>query len=145
MYKYYLFNIEKDTKVLFKNNAYYLFDTLNRIYKTDLRNVNYNYLVLSDLVNEIPKLKMNTYLFDYYKNNDFYLKFKDKHVINNVLSRENSELILNNLFVKIISSIDDPSFLKTLNGTGDWFVRDFNNLNYFWLKNYCNSRDNLVQ
>ena len=71
---------------------------------------------------------MNTYLFNHYKNNDYYLKFKDRHVINNVLSKENTELILNNLFVKITSSIDDPSFLKTLNGIGDWFVCDFNNL-----------------
>ncbi len=138
MYKYYLFNIDQDLKKIFQNNNYYLFDTLKHVYNTNLKNLNYNFLILNDLVTEIPKLQMNTYLFDSYKDNDYYLKFKDRHVINNVLDHESTELILNNLFIKITTSAETPSFLKEISATGNWFVCDFNNCNYFWLKNYCN-------
>ena len=133
MYQYYLFNIDSEVIDFFKNNNSYLFSTLKTIYKSDFKNVNNNYLVLNDLVNEIPKVNLNLLLFNSYKNEDSYIKFRNKHIINDYFSKEHSELFLNNLFIKVLSTYSYPTFFNKLKNTGNWFICDFKNINYFWL------------
>ena len=133
MYQYYLFNIDNEVIDFFKHNNSYLFSTLNTIYKSDFKNINNNYLVLNDLVNEIPKVNLNLLLFNSFKNDDYYIKFKNKHIINDYFSKEHSELFLNNLYIKVSSSYEYPTFFKELKNTGNWFICDFKNINYFWL------------
>ena len=138
MYNYYLFNIDNELMPCLVNNKSYLFETLNRIYKTNLKNVNNNYLILSDMVLEIPKSQLNLSLFNRYKNDDTYIKYKNKHVINDYFSKEHSELSLNNLYIHIESTKTNPIFFNNFKDNGNWFVCDFKNFNYFWLKSYCN-------
>lgn len=130
MRKYYLFYIDNDIKNLLKKDNYYLFNTLYKIYKGQLNNINYNYVVFNDLVKTINKNYINTKLNEQYHDSLIYTRFNNKHTYNDYFLKESSELYVYNKYIKIVSNKNYPTFLKLF--SNNYFVCDFDNLDYFW-------------
>lgn len=132
MREYYLFYINSDIKHIYFHESYQLFNTLKKIYNIKKESVVDGYLILRNLVDEIEKKKLNKIIFNDYRDSDYYIKFQNRHVINNYYNNEHTELIINNTYLKLISSENYPTFFKYFN-YDNVFVCDFNNKDYFWL------------
>ena len=133
MRTFYLFKINNEFATLMKRCPYNLFKNMEKIYNTDVKDISIAYSIYEQMVLPINKLKMNVDIFEKYKENDFYMKFHNTHMINNFYSDEQSKLIVNKSFMLLKSTKPTPVFLESLKEYKNIFVCDFENKDYFWL------------
>ncbi len=131
---FYLFNISDEFRSLTIDNPYTLFKTFNELYNFPKTDILVAYGLFTQMITPFNKNKINHQLFDINRNNNFYTKFNNIHIINNYYSDESTELTIKKLYLKIKTTIDTPSFLKEV-GNKNIFVCDFQNKDYFWLEN----------
>ncbi len=131
---FYLFFINEEIYPFFKgNNTYYLYKQIKDIYHLPKSNLVNAYILLNNITNPINKRDVNIYLFDKLKKRDEYQKFQNRHLINNYYTKEESELIVNNSFIKIKSTKNNPEFFAYFNNKNNIFAIDFSTNDYFWL------------
>ena len=131
---FYLFNINDEFKSLTLDNPYTLFKTFNELYNFPRTDILVAYELLTQIISPFNKNKINHQLFNINRNNNFYTKFNNIHIINNYYSDESTELTIKKLYMKIKTTVDTPSFLKEVENK-NIFVCDFQNKDYFWLEN----------
>ncbi len=84
MRKYYLFNIRKEFYLVYKNNSYVLYKTLENLYKLKKENLSYGVSLFNQICDRIPKKQVENCFFEYIKiNNDKFLINETKEVISN--------------------------------------------------------------
>ena len=89
---------------------------------------------LFDEICEKPNPKdLNISLFNELRSSDYYTKFNNNHLINNYYTEENSKLIVKKTFMKVKTSMNNPTFFSVLKKIPNLFVVDFVSKDYFWL------------
>lgn len=133
MRTFYVFKINKEFKVITKDEPYNLYLALNNIYTMDKSNVNLAYRLFDEICDISDTRKLDLQVFNKLKDNDYYIKFNNNHLINNYYTDENSKLTINKSFLKIKSSANYPTFFSILKSVPNLFVIDFTSKDYFWL------------
>ena len=114
MRTFYIFKINKEFKTITRNQPYNLYLALDNIHSMNEDNVKLAYK-LFDQICDIPNSKeINLFVFNEFKNSDSYIKFNNNHIINNYYTTENSKLIVHRTYIKLKSTINNPTFFKTL-------------------------------
>ena len=86
------------------------------------------------IASPIDKIKYSKRLYNHYKECDFYTKFKNDHTYINKYRDEKSYLKVKSAYMKIETNREYPEFFKYLKKYHDLFVCDFDNKDYFWIK-----------
>ena len=76
---------------------------------------------------------MDILLFKRYKENYFYMKYRNIHSMHDVYRKENTVLTLNKTYLKLETNVIKPRFLEELQKNHSLFVCDFQEKDYFWL------------
>ncbi len=135
MRTYYVFLMKDEFVKLYLDNPRLLYNILRRIYYMHKEDIYYGFNLFKQIIKKIEKAEFDKELFLKYHNKMIYSKRDQKHYINNLYSDEISNLIVSNTFIKIITNHDYNSFFTyLLSKDENYFVCDFTNQDYFWLK-----------
>ena len=135
MRTYYIFFIKNDIYNLTKNNTeslYKIFESIKYLKKED---ATLGFKVYQKICDKVPKKIINKLIKDDFIDNLSYNIFKDIHIINDFINNEITKLIIHNSYIIIKSSCIYPEFFKSLYKFQNIFVCDFENIDYFYLKN----------
>lgn len=134
MRTFYIFRINNEFATLTKDCPYNLYKSMEKIYYTDKKDLSIAYNIYEQIILPFKKNKINVNIFENYKDNDFYTKFNNIHMINNFYNDEQTKLIVNSSFMVLKTTILTPSFFNVLRDYSNIFVCDFENKDYFWLE-----------
>ena len=134
MRTFYIFKINKEFAILTKNCPYNLFRSMEQIYYASSNDIATVYNIYEQLILPLDKTKINLNLYEKFKEDDYYTKFRNTHMINNFYSDEQTKLIVNSSFMLLRSTKASPTFLNFLKDLENMFVCDFENKDYFWLQ-----------
>ena len=130
---FYIFQIKKDLTKITKANPYTLFHTLETIYYREPDDIKLGYVFLKQIIDPIPIKELDVLLFKRYKENYFYMKYRNIHSMHDVYRKENTVLTLNKTYLKLETNVIKPRFLEELQKNHSLFVCDFQEKDYFWL------------
>lgn len=134
MRTFYIFKINKELAILTKDSPYNMFKSMEQIYKLDKKDFNLGLKLFEQLAEPMDYKMINKRIFNIYKDNDYYIKYRNVHKIHNRYKPEETKLIVNRVYMLLESNIVKPLFLKNLNYDNNLFVCDFDNKDYFWLE-----------
>jgi len=120
-------------KKLTKDNSYDLFHTLETIYY-HREETGISYMFLQQLISPIATKELDIRLFKHYKDNYFYMKYRNTHSMHDVYRKENTTLKLFKTYLKLETNVVKPRFLEELQENPNFFVCDFESKDYFWLE-----------
>ena len=126
MRKFFVFNINDEMTILGKKSPYNIYKSLEQIYKMKKGNI------YEQLIDKINIKKLDDELFKVYKNNDYYSKVNNRHILYNKYRPEDTKMTINNSYLIIESNAILPSFFKFLSKKQNFFACDFENKDYFW-------------
>lgn len=130
---FYIFKINKEFKTITKDKPYNLYLALDNIHSMNSDNVSLAFTLFNEICDKTSPKDLNLSVFNELKDSDYYIKFNNNHLINNYFTTENSKLTVNRTYLKLKSSINNPTFFKILSSIPNLFVIDFNHKDYFWL------------
>lgn len=133
MRTFYIFKINKEFKTITKNKPYNLFLALDNIHNMPNEELSLACRLFDEICDSTNAKELNLSIFNALKNSDYYIKFNNNHLINNYYTTENSKLTVNRTYLKLKSTINNPTFFKTLKNIPNLFVIDFKAKDYFWL------------
>lgn len=126
MRKYYLFNIRKEFYLVYKNNSYVLYKTLENLYKLKKENLSYGVSLFNQICDRIPKKQVKNCFLEYIKINN------DKFLINE--TKEESLVTIKNSCILYNTNMNYPKSMGSIYSSNMCiFVVDFKNEDYFWL------------
>ena len=134
MRNFYIFNITDEIAILTKNNPYNLFKVFENIYYLDKDEYNTALDVLEQITLPMEKEVIKNNILSRYKDNDFYTVINNKHTFNNLYLAEITNLYVKSTYLLLKSSAIKPVFFKELQDISNLFICDFDNKDYFWLK-----------
>ena len=138
MRKFYIFNINKEFRILNENNEYDLYRQMESIKRLSKDKYYIGVKLFNTLASTINANDINNKIYEKNKKSDFYTKYRNIHMINNYYKDEESKLIINKVYMLLESNKVKSSFFKDLKDKG-LFVCDFENKDYFWLDKLYNS------
>ena len=137
MRTFYLFEIKDSILKTYKYNQEELYSLLLDIHLNADDDLIKCYEVFKTIVNSINKEKYSSYI----KNNNIcfenYICFNNIHNYNDYYTNESTKLFINNSYIKIDTNTNTPSFFKDMRVFKNIFVCDFDNNDYFMLKDAC--------
>lgn len=133
MRTFYIFKINREFKIITRDKPYNLFLALNNIHNMPSGEIGIAIKLFDEICEPQDKTSINLSLFNQLRDSDDYTKFQNSHLINNYYTSENSKLIVNEAYLKINSSLNNPTFFKLLKTIPNLFVIDFYSKDYFWL------------
>ena len=133
MRTFYIFKINREFKTITRNKPYNLYLALDNIHSMNSENVSLAYKLFDEICDMPNTKELNLTIFNEYKDSDYYIKFNNNHLINNYYTTENSKLTINKTYLKLKSSLNNPTFFKALKNIPNLFVIDFASKDYFWL------------
>lgn len=135
MRTYYLFVIRSDIHKIYCNDKLLLYKNLKNLYTIKKDNYRYGISMYKQICTYINEKLINNYLLHsehLYKNNKYIIKLKKEITI--ITVRKSCIVIKTNTNI--------PKIFRILNYYNDKiFVCDFNNDDYFWLKNNYNKNE----
>ena len=134
MRNFYIFNIVDEIAVLTKSYPYNLFRVLENIYFLNKSDLSIGLDIFEQVALPIDKNKIKNKIFNKYKDNDFYSVINNQHTYNNLYLAEKTTLYIKSAYLFVKTSALKPFFLKELKSNKNLFVCDFENKDYFWLK-----------
>ena len=132
---YYIFSIKKETYEMTKKSPESLYKILESIKNLNKEEASTGFKMFDHICSKIDKKNINKLIKDINIDNLSYMSFNYTHTINDFLNNEIYKLELFNSYIKISSNAMYPSFFKSLIGVPYLFVCDFNNMDYFFLRN----------
>lgn len=133
MRTYYIFKINDELKTMYNkksNNIYKLLNSIRLSRIEDKERVNKLYKRITKTIN---KKLVNDYIVRNHLNDFYYKKIGIYHELSNEI--ENSILIVNNTYIKIVTNNNLSTFFKDLYSINDnYFLIDFDNVDYFYLE-----------
>ncbi len=135
MRTFFIFNIKDEFLKLTMESPFNLYKSLEHIYLLNKKDSFMAFKMFESLVDPVNIRKTNSILFDNNKKNDKYMKYINKHMINDYYFDEETILLVKNTHLLMKTTSNNPRFLKDLKGFNNMFVCDFENKDYFWLKN----------
>ncbi len=133
MRTFYIFKINKEFKIITKNKPYNLFLALDNIHNMDREDVSLAMSLYDEVCEKNDIRSLNLRIFNMLSEEDYYTKFDNNHIINNYYTMETSKLTINKTYLKLKSSLNNPTFFSTLRNIPNLFVIDFASKDYFWL------------
>ena len=130
---FYIFKINPYIEVMLKDNPYELYHALQTIYYRDEDDINIGYKFISQLIEPLVVKDLDIAIFKKYKNNYFYMKYKNVHSMHDVYRKENTVLSIYKTYIKLETNKIKPQFLESLKKVPHLFVCDFQTKDYFWL------------
>ncbi len=133
MRHFYLFDINNNININ-KTHPYGLYKLFLELYHSSTSNYRYYNRIYGSIIKPINRKLLNNNIYNVYKTNVYYTKFKNKHYYNDYLDNEETRVIINNSFIRVDTNKIKPSFFKYLNKYSNLFVCDFDNNDYFYLE-----------
>lgn len=131
---YFIFDVKEQFISLYQNNYRVLYNILRQIYYLDREEVNYAYTLFRQLVNTIDKNTIDRDIFLKLHRDIPYSKRGNVHYINNLYKDEVSRLTIKKSYIRLETEQLNSSFFEVLKKySGNYFVCDFKNYNYFFL------------
>ena len=131
---YFIFDIKKEFKNLYKGNERVLYNILKQIYYLEKNEVEYGYNLFNQLINKINKNDLDRKIFIKYHQDIPYSKRNQTHYINNLYKDEISRLTIKSSYMKLEVENNSKAFFKILSDFSEnYFVCDFKNHEYFFL------------
>ena len=129
----YVFKIKKEYREIVKNKEFNLYEAINSINYVKKDDINYAYELLSTINVPLNKFQINKMIYNNLKKLDGYTLFKNRHKYLNYFSKEESELIVKNNYMLLISNKDDNLFLQEIKKISDLFICDFEVADYYFV------------
>ncbi len=136
MRHFYIFKITSSCEKIWKKNPYELYHTLEMIYYRNEDDIYLGNKMIKQLIVPIAIKELDFALFSHFKNNYFYMKYKNIHSMHDVYRNENTILTLHKSYLKLDTNVIKPSFLFVLQKSSSFFVCDFEEKDYFWLDSF---------
>ena len=131
---YFIFDIKKEFKNLYKGNERVLYNILKQIYYLEKNEVEYGYNLFNQLINKINKNDLDRKIFIKYHQDIPYSKRNQTHYINNLYKDEISRLTIKSSYMRLEVENNSKTFFEILsNFSENYFVCDFKNHDYFFL------------
>lgn len=135
MRTFYLFKVNEDYSKLTRNIPYNLYSTYLDIKLSSKNNLDYLFNQYKSITDYLKPKLINQFLFNKMKDMDGYSLYKNIHMYNNYYSDEVSKLVVYNSYFILKCNKSASTFLSVLYHIPNLFVIDFENKDYFWLKN----------
>lgn len=135
MRTFYLFKVKDEYSKLTKNIPYNLYNTYASIRVSSPDNLNYIYNQYKSITEKVSVADINKYLMTSMSKYDGYSIYRNTHMYNNYYSDEVSKLVVYNSYFILKCNKSPSTFLSVLYHIPNLFVIDFENKDYFWLKN----------
>ncbi|MCI8498384.1 MAG: sporulation inhibitor of replication protein SirA [Bacilli bacterium] len=133
MRTFYIFKINKEFKIITKNKPYNLYLALDNIHNMDRSDVLLATRLYEEVCDKNDVISLNMSIFNHLSESDYYTKFNNAHIINNYFTDESSKLTVNKTYLKLKTTLNNPTFFETLKNIPNLFVVDFTSRDYFWL------------
>ena len=134
MRTFYIFKINKEMAILTKEYPYNVYKNMEQLKKYDKKELSFCYNIYDQLIVPINNRVFNQRLSKSNKDNVYYQKNYNTHVIFNKYKPEDSKLTIKNSYLLLETNSIKPSFFKDLSFDKDLFVCDFDNRDYFWIE-----------
>lgn len=132
MRTFYIFKINDMFQTFYNDKSNILYKMFKDIYDSNEKEIINNFRLFERVTIPFNKRVFNNYILLKHKEDLYYTKNDNRHIINNV--DEVSKLIVNKTYLKIKSNKNINSFIKDIIDTDECvFVIDFINDDYFWL------------
>ena len=133
MRTYYIFKINDELKTMYNKKSNNIYKLLNSIRLSDIKDKNRINKLYKRITKTINKKLVNDYIIRSHLNDFYYKKIGIYHELSNEV--ENSILIVNNTYIKIVTNNNISTFFKDLYSINDnYFLIDFDNKDYFYLE-----------
>ena len=131
MRTYYIFNVNKFYKYMYKNNPFKMYKIFEEIYYSRNYDNIKTFRVMEEVSVPFNKTMLNEYIYFEYKLKYGYQRKDNIHILN---TNENTTLRINNYNIKIETDSNYSIFFDDIkNYNNNLFVCDFGNKDYFWL------------
>ncbi len=134
MRTFYIFYINKEFKILTKDNPYNLYQTLENIYYMGKNEINLGLNLFEQIAVPFQKNDVNKFLFDNFKDNDFYMMNKNSHKVYNKYRDETLVLKTHLTHLTLKTNINKKNIFEKIYLNPNLFVCDFKNKDYFWVE-----------
>lgn len=134
MRTFHVFCINDSIEHLTKDDSYSLFHSFYKIRNLRQDDLSLGINIYEQIAIPIDKEKYTRNIYNHYKNSDFYSKFKNDHTYINKYRDEKSYLKVKNTYIKVDTNREYPEFFKYLKKYHSLFACDFENKDYFWIK-----------
>lgn len=131
---YYIFLIKKEIAKISKDKELNLFKFFESIYNLKKEDAILGFKMFDKVCKRIERRNITKMIKDKYLDDLTYTIIGNTHVINDFLNNETTKLEVNNSHIKIKSNSMYPTFFKDLAKYDNLFVCDFDNMDYFFLK-----------
>ena len=129
---FYIFKINDMFQTFYNDKSNILYKIFKNIYESEEKEIINNFRLFERITIPFNKRVFNNYIVLKHKEDLYYSKNNNKHIINNI--DEVSKLVVNKAYLKIKSNKNINSFIKDIIDTNESvFVIDFVNDDYFWL------------
>lgn len=131
MRTYYIFNVNKFYKYMYKNNPFKMYKIFEEIYYSRNYDNIKTFRVMEEVSVPFNKIMLNEYIYFEYKLKYGYKRNNNVHILN---TDEKTTLRINNYNIKIETDSNYSIFFDDIKSYNtNLFVCDFDNKDYFWL------------
>ena len=131
MRTYYIFNVNKFYKYMYKSNPFKMYKIFEEIYYSRNYDNLKTFRVMEEVSIPFNKIMLNEYIYYEYKLKYGYQRKNNVHILN---ADEKTTLRINNYNIKIETDSNYSIFFDDIkNYNSNLFVCDFDNKDYFWL------------
>lgn len=139
MRMFYIFDVKKEIKELYKDNPSSLYKILSSIYYMHKEDANYGFNLFNQITNKINVKELSNKIYIDMHTNIIYTKNGDEHVINDLYRNEISILKVRKSHVLIQSNKNYNKFFDFLLKNNDnYFVCDFLENDFFFVTDINN-------
>lgn len=133
MRNFYIFYINKEFKNIMHDNPYSLFKTLENIYYLDKSDLEIGSVMFDQIAVPFKKDDVNKYIFNSFKDNDFYMNIRNSHKLYNKYREEYMDLETHFAYLKLNTNMSKVKVFEKIYINTNLFVCDFANKDYFWV------------
>lgn len=131
MRTYYIFNVNKFYRYMYKNNPFKMYKIFEEIYYSRNYDNIKTFRVMEEVSVPFNKIMLNEYIYFEYKLKYGYKRKDNIHILN---TDEKTTLRINNYNIKIETDSNYSTFFDDIKSyNSNLFVCDFDNKDYFWL------------
>ncbi len=138
MRTFYIFFINKEFKILTKDNPYNLYKTLENIYYMEKNDLFLGMNLFEQVAIPFQKEATNKFLFDNFKEDDFYTMNKNHHKVYNKYRDETLNIETHATYLLLKTNMTKKNIFEKIYLNPNLFVCDFINKDYFWIDKVLN-------
>lgn len=134
MRNFYVFYINNEFKKLSLDNPYNLYKTMENIYYLEKSDLSLGASLFEQVAVPFKKEDVNKFIFENYKDDDFYINNRNNHRVYNKYRDETLIIKTHFAYLSLKTNISRKEVFKSIYVNSNLFVCDFENKDYFWLE-----------